>query len=50
MKQPQETPHGAVLKKKKPAYYVISVVIYSVFKLLLFLFIGSEEHGVSCLF
>lgn len=28
-----------------PAYYVISVVIYFVFKLLLFLFIGSEEHG-----
>lgn len=40
--QETRTPHEAVHLFLNP-YYVISVVIYSVFNL--FLFIGSEEHG-----
>lgn len=40
----QETPHEALhVFFLNSAYSVISVVIYSMFKLLLF--IGSEEHG-----
>lgn len=35
----------ALSRAPHPAYCVISVLIYSVLKLLFCLFIGSEEHG-----